>query len=111
MVISLILVGKTSEKYLEQGIAEYVKRLVHYNRFSMEVIPELKNAKNMRQEQIKEAEGELILSKLSTADRVVLLDEGGKQPSSVEMADWLQTIINRGTRRLVFVVEIGRAHV
>lgn len=104
MVIELIVVGRTTSKYLETGIGEYLDRLKHYVRFSINVIPELKNAKNMRELQIKEAEGELILSRVSTSDRVVLLDDKGARPTSLEMSEWLQGTINRGTRKLVFVV-------
>lgn len=104
MVIELIVVGRTVEKYLETGINEYLKRLQHYTRVEMTIIPELKNAKNMRQSQIKDSEGELILARIVSADRVVLLDDKGKQPDSESMAQWLQNTMNRGTRKLIFVV-------
>lgn len=58
----------------------------------------------MRQEQIKQVEGELILSRVSSSDRLVLLDDKGMQPCSMAFSQWMQTSINRGTRRLVFVV-------
>lgn len=105
MVIELIVVGKTVGAWLESGIREYTARLDHYVRFTPNVIPELKNAKNLREEQIRIAEGELILNKLAAGDHVVLLDENGKLPEgSVAFAEWLQGIMNRGTRRLVFVI-------
>ena len=105
MVIELIVVGKTVGAWLESGIREYTGRLDHYVRFSVTVIPELKNAKNMREEQIKATEGELILGKTAPGDYLVLLDENGKLPEgSVAFADWLQGIMNRGTRKLVFVI-------
>lgn len=104
MVVELIVVGRTTEQYIETGIAEYVKRLGHYVRFSINVIPELKGAKNMREDQIKQVEGELILSRINTSDRLVLLDDKGLHPCSMEFSRWMQSSINRGTRRLVFVV-------
>ncbi|WP_298064548.1 23S rRNA (pseudouridine(1915)-N(3))-methyltransferase RlmH [uncultured Rikenella sp.] len=105
MVIELIVVGKTVGTWLENGIREYTGRLEHYVRFSTTIIPELKNAKNWRTEQIKTAEGEQILGKLAPSDRVVLLDENGRLPeSSTALADWLQSTMNRGTRKLVFVI-------
>lgn len=104
MNIELIVVGKTTHKYLEICIAEYVSRMCHYTRFSMSVIPELKNAKNLRTEQIKEQEADLILARLQPQDRIVLLDESGSMYGSVEFAGWMQRSINRGTRRLIFVV-------
>lgn len=105
MVIELIVVGKTVGAWLESGIREYTDRLGHYVRFSQSVIPELRNAKNLREEQIKTTEGELILSRLAPGDHVVLLDENGRLPDgSVAFSEWLQGIMNRGTRKLVFVV-------
>lgn len=104
MNITLIVVGRTVEKYLQTGIEEYEKRLKHYTKFNIEVIAELKNAKNLSTDQIKTTEGELILQKLTTSDHVVLLDENGKLRGSVEYANWLQGVMNRGVKRLVFVV-------
>lgn len=105
MVIELIVVGKTVGAWLEDGIREYTGRLEHYTRFTQTVIPELKNARNLREEQIRATEGELILNKLSPGDRVVLLDENGQSPGgSVAFADRLQNQMNRGIRKLVFVI-------
>lgn len=105
MVIELIVVGKTVGSWLESGIREYTDRLTHYTRFTFSVIPELKNARSLREEQIKRTEGELILIRMAPSDWVVLLDEQGRQPSgSVALADWLQGLLNRGTRKVVFVI-------
>lgn len=104
MNITLILVGRTVAAYLESGITEYTKRLKHYIRLDMNVIPELKNAKNMREDQIRDTEGELILARTEQSDYVVLLDEAGRLGSSEDMATWMQGMMNRGTRRLIFVV-------
>lgn len=104
MNITLIMVGRTVAAYLESGIAEYTKRLKHYIRLDMNIIPELKNAKNMREDQIRDTEGELILSRIEQSDYVVLLDEAGRLGSSEDMAAWMQGMMNRGTRRLIFVV-------
>lgn len=104
MNVTLIVVGRTVSPYLETGIAEYTKRLKHYIRLDIETIPELKNAKNMRQEQIKESEGELILARVESSDYLVLLDEGGRMGSSDDMARWMQNMMNRGARKLIFVV-------
>lgn len=105
MEIHLIVVGKTVGDWLESGIREYTGRLGHYVRFGTTVIPELKNAKNLREEQIKVSEGESILGKLSAGDYVVLLDENGRLPEGSEaFAAWLQGLMNRGTRKLFFVV-------
>lgn len=103
MKTELILVSKTTDKHLAAGIDDYVNRICHYLPFAIIVIPELKNTKNMTEEQQKVREGELILQKIQPSDTVVLLDEHGKEFRSIEFADWLQKKQNTA-RRLVFVI-------
>ena len=90
MNIRLLLVGKTEESYLKQGIQIYSDRLSHYCKFSIVEIPELKNAKALSREQIKEKEGELILKNISPADELILLNERGKMYTSVEWASQME---------------------
>ena len=104
MQVRLIVVGKTVKKYLIEGEEEYHKRLKHYIRFEEVVIPELKKAKNLSESEIKEKEGELILSKVETADYLVLLDEKGKEFNSVGYSQFLQKQLNSGVKRVTFVV-------
>ena len=99
----LILVGKTTDRNLSTAIDNYVQRIGHYMPFSIVIIPELKNTKNLSTQQQKEAEGELILRQLQTTDHVVLLDEHGQEPRSIELARWLQQR-QQSVRRLVFVI-------
>ena len=103
MKTELILVSKTTDKHLAAGIDDYVERIRHYIPFEVSVIPELKNTKNMTEEQQKNREGELILQRLQPADTVVLLDEHGKELRSIELAEWLQRK-QHTARRLVFVI-------
>lgn len=104
MQIKLIVVGKTNKKYLIEGEDEYEKRLKHYIRFEEDVIPELKKVKNLSESEIKEKEGKLILSKITNADYLVLLDENGKEYNSVGFSKFLQKQLNSGVRKVVFVV-------
>jgi len=104
MQVRLIVVGKTNKKYLIEGEQEYEKRLKHYIRFEEVVIPELKKAKNLSELQIKQKEGELILSKTETADYLILLDENGKEFNSVGFSSFLQKQLNSGVKRVTFVV-------
>lgn len=104
MQVKLIVVGKTNKKYLVEGEQEYEKRLKHYVRFEEEVIPELKKVKNLSESEIKEKEGGLILSKLTNADYLVLLDENGKEYNSVGFSEFLQKQMNSGVRKVIFVV-------
>lgn len=99
----LILVGKTTDRHFQAGIADYVGRISHYMPFDLMTIPELKNTKSLTEEQQKVAEGELIMRQLQTGDTVVLLDEHGRELRSVEFARWLEQKRNTA-RRLVFVI-------
>ncbi len=104
MTIKLLAIGKTDNKQLQQLIEDYKKRLGFYIKFSFEIIPDLKNAKNLSEEQQKQKEGELILRKLNTTDALILLDENGKQYDSVEFSNYLQKHMNSGIKQLVFVI-------
>ena len=99
----LILVGKTTDKHFQAGISDYAERIGHYMPFTITTIPELKNTKNLSEEQQKQAEGELILRQLQPSDTVVLLDEHGREMRSVEFARWLEQK-RLSARRLVFVI-------
>lgn len=100
----LLVVGKTIEKHYISIINDYAERVKHYISFDIEVIPELKNTKNLSKEQQKEKEGELILKALQPGDTIVLLDEGGKEFRSVEFASWMERKLNIVNKRLVFVI-------
>ncbi len=104
MQIKLLVLGKTDNKSIQELIQDYSARLVHYIRFELEVIPDLKQSKSLSEALQKEKEGELILKKLLPADVLILLDERGKSYSSLEFADFLQKKMNSGLKQLVFVV-------
>lgn len=99
----LILVGKTADKHFAAGINDYTARIAHYMPFDIVTIPDLKNTKNLTEDQQKQAEAELIMKLLAPSDTVVLLDEHGREHRSTEFAAWLER--KRTTaRRLVFVI-------
>lgn len=100
----LIAVGKTTTPYIETGIGEYLKRLRHYLPFSVKYLRDAKNTRSLTMDQQKEAEGAIILAELLPSDMVVLLDEHGDQPTSVEFARGLERCMASGCRRLVFVI-------
>ena len=104
MTIKLLAVGKTDSKSLQELIAEYENRLKHYIKFEIEINPDIKNAKNLSETQQKEKEGELILKKIQPTSILVLLDENGKQFSSIDFATYLQKKMNSGIKQLVFVI-------
>ena len=104
MKLSLITVGKTDVKWVKEGLDTYTSRLSHYIPFSVTEIPELKNVSSLSHEQIKEKEGELILSKLKPADELILLDERGKEFRSVEFASFLEEKLLHSGKDIVFVI-------
>lgn len=104
MNIKLLAIGKTDNKALQSLLDDYTKRLSFYIKFDLEIIPDIKNAKNLSESQQKEKEGELILSKLTPTDQLILLDENGTTFSSVKFADYLQKKMNSGAKTLVFVI-------
>ena len=104
MQIKLIAIGKTDNKQLQLLIGDYTKRLGHYIKFSLEIIPDLKKVKHLSEAQQKQKEGELILSKVSNTDVLVLLDENGKQLDSVGFSSYLQKHMNSGIKQLIFVI-------
>jgi 23S rRNA (pseudouridine1915-N3)-methyltransferase len=104
MQIRLIAVGKTDNGAIQSLLEEYSKRLGFYIKFELEFIPDLKNSKNLSEASQKEKEGELILKKVQTSDELVLLDEQGKQYSSVDFSDYLQKKMNAGLKQLTFVI-------
>ena len=103
MKTELIVVGKTTNKHFIAAINDYLERIGHYMPFSVTVIPELRNAKSLSQQQQQDQDGEAILRLLQPSDTVVLLDERGKEPRSIELADWLQRQ-QQTARRLVFII-------
>lgn len=96
MKITLLVVGKTTDERLTSLISDYKQRLSHYVPFEFAVLPDLKNAKSLTMDQIKSAEGELILHTLTPAMDVILLDEHGREYRSVEFADFLQKKMSSG---------------
>ena len=104
MKISLLDIGKTDAGYFSQGIQEYENRLKHYLPFEMQVIPDIKNVKNLSEEQQKEKEGELILKNLLAGDYLVLLDERGKDFSSLQFASYIEKKTHTISKRLIFVI-------
>ena len=103
MKITLLVLGKTSDARLQSLIDDYQQRLTHYVPFDFVVIPDIKNAKSLTQDQLKAAEGEAILSRLTPAMDVILLDEHGREFRSIEYADWLQKKMGAG-KDLVLII-------
>lgn len=104
MQLTLLCIGKTGKSFLEQGELEYMKRLSHYVSFDMVVLPDIKQAKSLSEEQIKVREGQQFLDKIQPQDTVLLLDERGKQFDSLEFSNHIQEQFNRGGKHIFFLV-------
>ena len=104
MKIVLLTVGKTSEKYLIEGIDQYKKRLKNYTKFEMIEILNVKKSKNFSNSELMKKEGELVMKHLQSSDYLVLLDDKGKDFTSSKFAEKLQNWMLSGKKRLVFIV-------
>ncbi len=104
MKITLLTVGKTDKDWVRQGLDIYVSRLKHYIPFSIVEIPELKNVSALSKDQIKNKEGELILKNIRPTDDVILLDERGKEHTSIELAKIIQDKISYAGKDIVYVI-------
>ena len=104
MKIVLLSIGKTSEEYLIEGIAQYQKRLKHYTQFELIEIPNIKKAQNFSKNELIKKEGELILNKIQSSDYLVLLDDKGQGFTSVKFSNKVQQWMLSGKKRLVFVI-------
>ena len=70
----------------------------------MQLLPDIKNSKSLSEEQQKAKEGELILGNVASSHHLILLDERGKEFTSVAFADELQKKMNAGIKQLTFVI-------
>lgn len=104
MNIVLLTVGKTEASYWKEALAEYQRRLQHYVPFELQVLPDIKNTKNLTKTEQKNQEGVLIRKALQAGDWCVLLDEQGKEYTSMQFAAYLEKKIQIVSRRLVFVI-------
>ncbi|MDT2755896.1 23S rRNA (pseudouridine(1915)-N(3))-methyltransferase RlmH [Enterococcus asini] len=107
MNIKIITVGKLKEKYLVQGINEYVKRLGAYCKFQMVEVPDEKAPENLSEAQmlqVKEKEGERILAKIKEGEYVFALAIEGKNPSSEAFAKQIDQLQIQGKSQFVFVI-------
>ena len=104
MKIQLIVAGKTNQNFVQQGFIEFRTRLEHYYPFEIEIIPDIKNTGGLSAEQLKEKEGEKLLQSFQPGDYIVLLDERGKEFTSVEFAGYIEKKTHTSSKRLVFVI-------
>lgn len=107
MKVSIISVGKLKEKYLKQGIEEYIKRLGPYATVDIQEVPDEKAPENLSEAQmleVKQKEGERILSKIGQDTYVITLEIEGKMVTSEKLADQLDQLATYGKSKVAFVI-------
>ncbi len=104
MKIVLLLLGKTTTRYLNDGIDYYVDRLRHYCKFEIKILPDIKQNKSLTQQQQKEMEGKLILQSVEKSDCLILLDERGKELTSRGFSELIERRAVASTQTLIFAV-------
>ena len=104
MKITLLAIGKTDDTYVLEGIDKYLKRLKHYIKFEIVIIPDLKNTKNLSEEEQKTKEAELFIKYIQQTDQLAVLDEKGIELSSLQFADFLNKRMIGSVQNLVFLI-------
>ena len=104
MKIKLIVVGKTHAKYLLEAEKEYQQRLKHYIKFEQVVIADVKNTKHLTHQEVSRREGELIISKITNDEQVILLDDKGKEFTSLNFSQFINQKMIQSTKCLTFIV-------
>lgn len=104
MKVCFLVLGKTTEAYLREGIAIFEKRVKNYLTFELKLIAELKNTASLSFEQQKNQEGKLILASVEPTDWVVLLDEAGQEMSSANFSKFIQQSMLQSRKSMIFVI-------
>ena len=104
MKVKLIVIGKTEQSYLKEGILEYEKRILHYVPFETIVIASLKKSSGLSQKEIKTREAEQMMKYILPSDFVVVLDEKGKETDSVGFSGFLNQRFSSGLKSMAFII-------
>jgi len=104
MKFKLICVGKTNFQFVQNGLDEYFNRVKKYIDFEFLCIPNTKVSKSLSIGEQNILEGNLILSNIGKSDMLIILDDKGKQFSSVEFATELNKLMMSGKKQIVFVI-------
>ena len=104
MKFQFINIGKPHDDNLKKAIEDFTKRITNYYKVEWLIIPPLKKAASLSTNNLKDLESQTLLSKINKDDFLMLLDETGKQLTSVELANFIskQTITNN--RSIIFLI-------
>jgi 23S rRNA (pseudouridine1915-N3)-methyltransferase len=103
MKVSFLQLGKTDQNYLAEGIRIYSERIKHYISFEILTLKELKKSKSQDIFNFKRLEGIEILKNVSKEDYVILLDEKGKEFSSLKFAEYINNKMIGGCKKMMFI--------
>ncbi|HTL83023.1 MAG TPA: 23S rRNA (pseudouridine(1915)-N(3))-methyltransferase RlmH [Bacteroidia bacterium] len=104
MKLIFLFTGKTEDRWVSEGMRIYHDRLGHYCQNEIIELPSSKNKGKMDKEQMLQAEAEQVLSKIGSGDKLILLDEGGKEMSSTGLSQWMNKQQLAGNKRMVLLV-------
>lgn len=104
MKIEAWFIGKTSPPYLQIGLDDFAGRIKKYVPFEIVIIPDIKDAGSFAARDRLLKEGEKVLQKLSSQDYLILLDEGGKEFSSVQCSQFIEKELNKSYKKLIFLI-------
>ena len=104
MELCIVSIGKISTDWIQKGLNLFESRINKYIKFSSIVIPDIKNAKSLSLDLLKEEEGKAILLNINSYDFVVVMDEGGEEYTSRQLAEWTQKKMNCGKKRILFII-------
>ncbi len=103
MKIDIPFLGKTKDSFIDEGIKEYSRRLLHYTGLNITIL-KVKSKKSWTQEQERKEEGRVLLGAISPATLKVVLDSGGKQVSSEELAEYISCWEQEGRKQAAFLI-------
>lgn len=104
MKISVIAIGKTADSNIGAAIERYRDRIGHYIPFEYKQLPDVRKARGMSEDRQKQLEGEMVMSRIAPGDRVVLLDERGKEVTSRQFAATINDTLINLPGNLVYVI-------
>jgi 23S rRNA (pseudouridine1915-N3)-methyltransferase len=104
MKLHVLFTGRTVGRLFQEAIADYAGRIPHYLPFTLEELPDLKNARSLSEEQQKEREADMVLKAMSPGDVLILLDERGRELTSRQFSEFIEQRMHSVSKRLIFLI-------
>ena len=104
MKISFWYIGKNKHSFIDEGITTFSKRISHYARFDVKEYKQVKNSERLPPSELLKSEAKLYLDALKPNDKLILLDENGKEFNSRAFASFIQNQQLQSTKHLIFAV-------